>query len=1138
MKISLRGASGLALFVAAFGVAPAFGQATQAPTAPQEVKPAAQGPQASEPERVVVTGQLIAGASEDAPLPVETFDLDALKEQGSPNAKEFLRNLNLSSEAVGYADGTAGGSQAGFANANLRGLGGGRTMILLNGKRFWSTDGTADINTIPDFAIGRVDVLKDGASVTYGAGAVGGVINYITRQIDGIEVKADYKTYDKSAGEGGVSVLWGKTFDAGNILAGVSYGWKNELHMTERDYPNLPYTNLPNAYLGSDSSPSNWTLYNTNGSATPVATLRDYTRAQCQAADGDIARFLNTASPTTFLVPPDDCLIRQRRSYDLVEKELDWKGYFESNFDLSETQRLHVELQYSKVDNPQIRTPPTIANGGGRATEGRPSGATLGAYSVPYAIPLYNTAGVATGATAINPNAQEFYNRVGFTGTRGDLASSGSWRPAEAGPNLLYPNEHRETSSRERWGGTISLKGDFVKDGFFGRFLPENTTYELSGTWNLYSTLQNRPGVIKSRMQNAMRGYGGADCKAIDRVATVTQPLPLRTDAKYGATANNPAGDALFNQDVFNARKLYDNTVGIQSDTAPGTNGCQYFNPFASAYATNLFTGAPNTAYGGKAFENTPELWRWMMADRGYDTRNEALTIDAILAGEVPGFELPGGKIGWAGGLQWRQTETRGAPLGTAADITLAGTRCTWGDLGLPGNFIGQEQCVANVGPYYDAGLVPLLPFMVDRQVLSVYGELQIPVLDNLNFQIAGRHEEYRNITGDIWKIAGKYDVLPWLAFRASYSTNFAAPPDSVNNTAPQTSSTYSPSLLRSIPSTVITVPGIQPEDDKSVNLGVIFTPELFGGQLRASADFWEFSILGEIGTTPTGSIFPGVPSLNLSGVFFNNSAPNAATLANCSSPFINFVTFDSGCTQGVTNGSALTSILQYQLNTGGFITNGIDYQADYTHQVGPGELTVAASATQVLVYKIKGYSVPNPAGGNIVFLASFDGLGSRNFTRAGNVSSEWRGNASVRYRMGDHNFNLRANYISGVLDDSTPTKVSAGTNGAVEAACSVFQGKNAAGLNAFENCAAVGSDDVLNRYGYFAEDLITYDFTYIWTPSFMKDFELRFSILDLTDEGPMAAQNTFSAPNRVGYLNAVSQPRGRQFNIGLTKKF
>src|SRR5262249_39517351 len=159
---------------------------------------------------------------------------------------------------------------------------------------------------------------------------------------------------------------------------------------------------------------------------------------------------------------------------------------------------------------------------------------------------------------------------------------------------------------------------------------------------------------------------------------------------------------------------------------------------------------------------------------------------------------------------------------------------------------------------------------------------------------------------------------------------------------------------------------------------------------------------------------------------------------------------------------------------------NGLDIKADYTHAFGPGELTVGFDATQVLHYKVKGYDVPDPVtGASIPYLASFNGLGSTNFTRAGTVMPEWRSNAFIRYSMENHNFNLRWNFVSGVQDDNVLFKTGGGSNNANEAGCTNPTS------TAVGNCINILSDDTFATWGYYPNFLENFDSTDIYTPSF-----------------------------------------------------
>ena len=123
-------------------------------------------------DTVVVTGSFIAGTPEDAALPVDVLTAGELKLEGSPSVSELIRNLGVSSGVDGQTNQFASNGLEGTSNVNLRGLGPGRTLVLLNGKRQtfspYSVGEQAqlfvDTNMIPSAAIGRIEVLKDGAA--------------------------------------------------------------------------------------------------------------------------------------------------------------------------------------------------------------------------------------------------------------------------------------------------------------------------------------------------------------------------------------------------------------------------------------------------------------------------------------------------------------------------------------------------------------------------------------------------------------------------------------------------------------------------------------------------------------------------------------------------------------------------------------------------------------------------------------------------------------------------------------------------------------------------------------------------------------------------------------------------------------
>lgn len=133
-------------------------------------------------ERIQVTGSHIKRIDVEGASPVQTITRKDLEKSGKNSVSDVLRESTISS--FGGLREDSGSSAAGQASINLRGLGSTNTLVLMDGQRL-PTDpvtGAVDVNLIPMAAIERVEVLKDGASATYGSDALGGVVNLITRK--------------------------------------------------------------------------------------------------------------------------------------------------------------------------------------------------------------------------------------------------------------------------------------------------------------------------------------------------------------------------------------------------------------------------------------------------------------------------------------------------------------------------------------------------------------------------------------------------------------------------------------------------------------------------------------------------------------------------------------------------------------------------------------------------------------------------------------------------------------------------------------------------------------------------------------------------------------------------------------------
>jgi iron complex outermembrane receptor protein len=132
---------------------------------------------------------------------------------------------------------------------DLRGLGAQKTLVLVNGRRFApaGTSGTVnsvDLNTIPSAIIERIEILKDGASSVYGADAVSGVVNIITRtDLDGGVYGFGGTITELGGGESfDVNLGWGQVFERGRFDIAMTYFNREELVATDRDWSECEYS--------------------------------------------------------------------------------------------------------------------------------------------------------------------------------------------------------------------------------------------------------------------------------------------------------------------------------------------------------------------------------------------------------------------------------------------------------------------------------------------------------------------------------------------------------------------------------------------------------------------------------------------------------------------------------------------------------------------------------------------------------------------------------------------------------------------------------------------------------------------------------------------------------------------------------
>ncbi|MDP3675959.1 MAG: TonB-dependent receptor [Novosphingobium sp.] len=237
---------------ALLAVTPAFAQDAQtsdAETAPEST--------------IVVTGTLIRNPNLERSAPVNATTADEIELLQSNVAEEILRDIPGVVPSIGSAVNNGNG---GSSYVNLRGLGSNRNIVLLDGNRIVPADfqGRVDLNNIPLALIGSVDVLTGGASTTYGADAISGVVNFVTkRDFAGAELQASQQITEE--GDGNVfrvDLTVGANFDdgRGNAVLSLGYQEADPVFQGKRDVSLTTIETFSGTALGSGTAfPSRFT---------------------------------------------------------------------------------------------------------------------------------------------------------------------------------------------------------------------------------------------------------------------------------------------------------------------------------------------------------------------------------------------------------------------------------------------------------------------------------------------------------------------------------------------------------------------------------------------------------------------------------------------------------------------------------------------------------------------------------------------------------------------------------------------------------------------------------------------------------------------------------------------------------------
>ncbi|MDT8450602.1 MAG: TonB-dependent receptor [Wenzhouxiangellaceae bacterium] len=231
---------------------------------------------------MLVTGSRIQRAVDEGAIPMLRIGREEIENSGVASLASLLQELSISGSAINTAFNSSGnfgfppdggGIGAGSSQLNLRSLGSNRTLILVNGQR-WVPGASAsgvpaavDLNTIPITAVESIEILKDGASTVYGADAIAGVVNIITRkEFSGLEMNAYAGQFvdEDDGAQQQYDISFGSSSDRSHVFVNASLTDQSAVDAGDREISSFP---VPGTGLtrGSSGTPQGRFIFSIPG---------------------------------------------------------------------------------------------------------------------------------------------------------------------------------------------------------------------------------------------------------------------------------------------------------------------------------------------------------------------------------------------------------------------------------------------------------------------------------------------------------------------------------------------------------------------------------------------------------------------------------------------------------------------------------------------------------------------------------------------------------------------------------------------------------------------------------------------------------------------------------------------------------
>ncbi len=1060
----------------AFGLAAsALAQSAPSPTAPST--PAAEDP--IKLEAFTVTGSNIRRIDTETTLPVTVMDRDDLDLRLAATPAELFQMLP-NGGALTLTETNVLGADARGDNTslNLRGIGSGNTLVLVNGRRLAphpisQAEGgvpslAVNINQLPAAAIQRVEVLRDGASAIYGADATAGVVNSILRR--------DYNGYDLSfrggltehggADDWRVTLSGGQNFNGGktNVMAMIDVYHRSLLGTIDRKFTRdsdvRRVRDVPEPWNTTDTDFDNRSTSSQYGNF--IRGAFDSTGTFVGARPTSNAGISTSTTPSTalttstagafFMVPlagggtgtrqttPSRLLTSVERDYyynlnidRVILPRTDRVNFFTAvDHKLSDRLSGFGELAYYRADSFNHRDPAGI--------DGTDD---------------YN---IYVGANnPYNPFGSRFYNPTGAPNADGTARVTGT--PADvliAGGTGVRPREFKAKDIKVL-SQSLRLVGG-LRGKTFGDFEWESAAL-YSRAWTRDDEANN---VRHSRLQAAL----------------------VRTDA----TAFNPFG------------YTFRNVGGVIQVDQPYTNPATVVDPLIENFIR--------------------------------EGRTELASLDGKLNGTIA--EVWGRRIGGALGAEyrWESYKDWRPPY---AGLNPAGDTTPFLPVGNDNDFIGLSP---NLNLYSERDVISTYAELL----LPIFNkEHRLPLFNVLEFSLAGRYEKFSDF-GDAFKPKYGVAWRPHanVLVRASYNESFRAPnlvqtnPQPLQRSVTGVSDPYRSEVTGLITdgSTNRTVfrqgnASLRPEEAKTSTIGIaIEVPRIKG--LTITADWWRLDqndVIDNLGASGvllrdeilldayTQAQIAGGTNANSvntnSGVAGYKGSDKVSRAPVTAADLTAYATFNStrpASSQRAPVGRVLSVVDDY-LNLAGRKLVGWDFAVSYRlPKFAIGQFTLKAEGTY-----------------NQKYLQQLDEFSEPDSILLEDGRAKWRGNGSVSWRRGAWSASWFAEYYGGSMDPGGALSTGATGQAQYEA------------LGKPDYVYVFNDIGGVVRYRWWIKEVIQHSFNvqhrFTAKQGLLARVTAKFGVSNVFDEEPPIADESR------GYQGGTVSAKGRSYYLEISKK-